>query len=255
MKNSKAFLAGAVVIALLSVTVMSGCKKDSNNTPSTCSNGVKDGDETGVDCGGSCNACTAASARVKTYSLAAPTFGNSIFTYTYDSHQRIATVTLSGSLDHAVISYTYGANSITITSDQNRNSSVLTLNASGYAISAVGKDSANNTLSTDTYTYDSDGHLLTSTSSGETNTWSNGNLATNDRGAGDIYSYTYLTNKVNTMGNENVGRAFNGKSSLNLVDIETVSGSGSTAYSYQYDSQNRVTQAVHGNETETYTYY
>ena len=42
--------------------VIFSCKKDDDgNTPSTCSNGIRDNDETGIDCGGSCTACAISS--------------------------------------------------------------------------------------------------------------------------------------------------------------------------------------------------
>lgn len=45
------------VLFLTAITITS-CKKDTTNNPTTCSNGVLDGDETGIDCGGSCTACS-----------------------------------------------------------------------------------------------------------------------------------------------------------------------------------------------------
>ena len=56
MKPNKTILHSAVIIALVAVVGISGCTKPKdNNTPSHCTNGVKDGDETGVDCGGTCS--------------------------------------------------------------------------------------------------------------------------------------------------------------------------------------------------------
>ena len=48
-----------VAMVLTMVWVFQSCKKDSTSDPSAahCSNNVQDGDETGVDCGGSCTAC------------------------------------------------------------------------------------------------------------------------------------------------------------------------------------------------------
>lgn len=43
------------VFYLLLYVLLSGCKKD---LPQHCSNGIKDDDEIGIDCGGSCKACT-----------------------------------------------------------------------------------------------------------------------------------------------------------------------------------------------------
>jgi len=50
----------AFIIAIAAVTFIVSCSKDSNNDPvaASCSDGIQNGDETGVDCGGSaCSAC------------------------------------------------------------------------------------------------------------------------------------------------------------------------------------------------------
>src|SRR5687767_7062082 len=57
MKNSKARLYCAVLAALLSITMVGGCKKEDSTTPS-CSDGIKNQNEIEVDCGGTCAACT-----------------------------------------------------------------------------------------------------------------------------------------------------------------------------------------------------
>ncbi|MES2619802.1 MAG: PKD domain-containing protein [Bacteroidota bacterium] len=54
MKN-KAILYSTLLVMLFSVTLISGCKKEAKET---CTDGVKNGTETGVDCGGSCAACS-----------------------------------------------------------------------------------------------------------------------------------------------------------------------------------------------------
>ncbi|CAN5216427.1 hypothetical protein BH09BAC1_BH09BAC1_20550 [soil metagenome] len=46
-----------LAVFFLSALAITSCKKDSSD-PTTCSNGVMDGDETGIDCGGSCTACS-----------------------------------------------------------------------------------------------------------------------------------------------------------------------------------------------------
>lgn len=47
-----------LLVLSLSIITVSSCKKDDDdNTPATCSNGIKDGNETGIDCGGSCSPC------------------------------------------------------------------------------------------------------------------------------------------------------------------------------------------------------
>ena len=48
-----------IMLVLTTVTWISSCSSDDNSPPmeDTCSNGKQDGDETGVDCGGSCDPC------------------------------------------------------------------------------------------------------------------------------------------------------------------------------------------------------
>lgn len=55
-RNSKPILFSTILIAVIAITVVSGCKKP-DDTPNHCTNGTKDADETDVDCGGSCKAC------------------------------------------------------------------------------------------------------------------------------------------------------------------------------------------------------
>ena len=52
----KKILLSSFVIATLALT---GCSKDDSPTPvaATCNDGIQNGDETGVDCGGSCEPC------------------------------------------------------------------------------------------------------------------------------------------------------------------------------------------------------
>tara|TARA_B100001109_G_scaffold243951_1_gene230223 strand:- start:2705 stop:3883 length:1179 start_codon:yes stop_codon:yes gene_type:complete len=56
------------IISLLLVFVLTACEKESNDNPSSsntasCTDGIQNGDETGIDCGGSnCAACTIAGA-------------------------------------------------------------------------------------------------------------------------------------------------------------------------------------------------
>lgn len=58
MLKSKLLLVAGAFIAMCLITGISGCKEN-DTLPQTCSNGVLDGDETGIDCGGSCTACAA----------------------------------------------------------------------------------------------------------------------------------------------------------------------------------------------------
>ncbi len=55
----KGMIATLLVLLISMVTISSCSKDDDGDQPTTCSNGVKDGDETGIDCGGSCSVCAA----------------------------------------------------------------------------------------------------------------------------------------------------------------------------------------------------
>src|SRR5687768_15623588 len=59
MKNTKTILFGAMLIALVFVAMMGGCKKE--EPASTCSDSIKNQNETAVDCGGTCAACATCS--------------------------------------------------------------------------------------------------------------------------------------------------------------------------------------------------
>ena len=54
MKNSRTILFSAILIALVAVAGVGGCKKEAM---ASCTDGIKNQNETGVDCGGSCSAC------------------------------------------------------------------------------------------------------------------------------------------------------------------------------------------------------
>ena len=59
-KNMLSFRAGLMsILALAFVLFITSCEKD-DPTPApqaTCDDGIQNGDETGIDCGGSCSAC------------------------------------------------------------------------------------------------------------------------------------------------------------------------------------------------------
>ncbi len=54
MQHTNTPFFNTLVIALLAIMLLNGCKKENS---ATCTDGTKNGTETGVDCGGSCNAC------------------------------------------------------------------------------------------------------------------------------------------------------------------------------------------------------
>jgi len=47
----------SVIVAIATTLVFTGCSDDTNGGGASCFNGIKDGDETGVDCGGACAPC------------------------------------------------------------------------------------------------------------------------------------------------------------------------------------------------------
>src|SRR5690606_10977501 len=54
----------SVILTIVFALFVASCSSDDNNGPDpadppTCSDGIQNGDETGVDCGGTCNACEA----------------------------------------------------------------------------------------------------------------------------------------------------------------------------------------------------
>lgn len=46
---------------LLTLLILASCGNDDDNNPNHCNNGIQDGNETGVDCGGSCDPCSTTS--------------------------------------------------------------------------------------------------------------------------------------------------------------------------------------------------
>ena len=59
------------------------------------------------------------------------------------------------------------------------------------------------------------------------------------------YTYQFLNGSFNTIDNENTGITFFGKQSRNLIDtaqINTGFATGTAAYTYEYDSNKRVTK-------------
>ncbi|HLG33744.1 MAG TPA: hypothetical protein VI757_02605 [Bacteroidia bacterium] len=60
------------VIFLITVTIIACNKKDDDNTPNLCTDGIQNQGETGIDCGGPCAPCPV---------IAAKSFSNVTFTY------------------------------------------------------------------------------------------------------------------------------------------------------------------------------
>lgn len=249
MKTKQPILVLATMLATVFITTLGGCTKPADNEPLTCSNGVMDGDETGVDCGGSCTACTAGMARVKT--ISGSTSNNYTDSITYDAQNR--QIKYWGT---DVATYTYTATTIVkqVTGGTTPGTTTYTLNTDGYATSATQRFTTG-TVWLYRFAYDADGHqtLQVRTDSAANvlidstvQTWANGNLVSSYIATynfpGYIYSnytYTYVAGKANTIGNQNQGIAFLGKDSKEPVNTYT---SNSTVYSYvyEYDASGRI---------------
>jgi len=73
-----------------------------------------------------------------------------------------------------------------------------------------------------------------------------------------VQSYQFLTNKTNTIGNENMGVSFLGKQDKNLISATTYTfdaGSQTINTSYTYDSKGRVLKVFNPDAPEDYTIY
>jgi hypothetical protein len=139
------------------------------------------------------------------------------------------------------------------------------LNSSGYPSKKYIQSSTGDYTDSISMTYDSDGYILSSSTisfgytSKYTFTWSNGNLISKQDSTGlNFERYTYYTDKINTVGNENKGMFFLGMKSKNLVKNYSGSIGGSIDHSYEFDTRNRVKKetAIGANTNiSTYTYY
>jgi hypothetical protein len=54
MKNSNSIILSIIILALFAIATITGCKKQ---TQLTCTDNIKNGSETEIDCGGTCTAC------------------------------------------------------------------------------------------------------------------------------------------------------------------------------------------------------
>ena len=75
----------------------------------------------------------------------------------------------------------------------------------------------------------------------------------------DINKYQFILDKINTIGNENRGLAFLGKSDKNLLEKWTTHRGANVYFEYEFDSKGRVTKPIELNTarimgSSTYTY-
>jgi hypothetical protein len=191
---------------------------------------------------------------------------------TYDSKGRLIrfnrNVVIQDNEAKSVI-YTYSESSILLKHTYATNSiiiGVLSLNAKGLAVSNVYKKENGEIESSSDVDYDGNGFLIhkkdvEKKSNYECNysyTIENGNVvkmvSASNSGYSETETYTYYTDKPNTIGNENHGVFYCGKQSKNLLKSKTNRGHTDT-YTYEFDSKNRVTKQLcsDGSYTE-YTY-
>lgn len=179
-------------------------------------------------------------------------------TYTYDAQGRI---TREDDSDGSYSTVTYGTGQLTFASfdstGQAYGSYVYQTNSDGYVVSGQGG----------TYTYNSDGRLLSTSYTDSTQTftttneYTDGNLTRSSRSTTDYTTYTYLTDKVETRMEGT--QTLLGKPSYNLVSTSSEHYDGQTPYTntYTYDSQGRVstqTRTESGGSTPdvtSYTYF
>lgn len=169
-------------------------------------------------------------------------------TYFYDNADRLSSITVQDSL---VTSYRY--NDLTVIETYGDQNNVYAINKDGYTTSINFYYDVLATITYDgvpgEYTYRKEGNGTETAF-----TWAGGNLVYTDLLGG--VNLKYLSDKTNTIGNENTGRRFLGKDSKNLVDTETYLNASTTiTYQYEYDAQNRVTKRSNGTAVEIYTYY
>jgi len=197
------------------------------------------------------NSCTK-----KTDNHIGPTMGKLISTiqystggsynYTYNSNGQRATFVYKFGTITEIGSYTYTASSITMLANEISGTNQYTikatilLNNAGLAISEVdsttGSSTSGNTLY---YIYDANGYRTSTITQSSTQNFSyqNGNLSTTiySGTTPNNYSYTYLMDKPNTLGNQNVGIYYLGKDNANLKNSYTyTSGTSTTTYNYSY---------------------
>jgi hypothetical protein len=141
-----------------------------------------------------------------------------------------------------------------------------TLNEKGLVTSVTHICSIDRDSGTEILEYNSEGyciHCLLTYKDGikneNTYTFSGGNLVEGKESFQHNFydwKYTYYTDRVNTIGVENLGVSFMGKQSKNLIKSETKKETGKeVTYTYEFDSKNRVTKQLcsDGSYTE-YTY-
>ncbi len=240
MKNPKTILTALFAVAVL-VTVMGGCKKtETNPTPTR-------------------------TPLIKTITNNPLSQSNTI---SYNSQGKQTNF----SDTYYPVTYTYSSNSVMRLEEDLLSGishiTTFTLGSNGVATSGVMRRSDGAATNYLQYTYDADGHLTqeTNTDSATSNvnytrtyTWSNGNLTSMHEVSGSnslTNTYTYITDRVSTIENANMGLNWLGKGNTNVIQSEN-DGSVTSSYSYTFDSEGKVLtkkDASNGATLLTYTY-
>ncbi len=204
----------------------------------------------------------------------------------YDNNSRISQMDLVSSLGSTVnrirTTYVYSSGTVTMSTfnaipDTLMESEDITLNSQGWGIlratSFKGVYTSKTTLSYDSQGYmteDSTGYLGLNTTKAITNytIGADGNVAsktyrsvTNFSRSTTLTSYTYLTDKANSIGSTNMGVSFSGKQNANLIASSTsdpapLFGPNPLLYTYEYDALGRVSKLTTSDGVvRTYTYY
>lgn len=245
MRKTKTILSAGIMMALLAIIMIGGCKKK-DDTPVT---------PTGKE-------------RIKTFKGQASVFYTDSIEYDASLRQSV----YWSSVPKVV--YTYNGN--TVIKEGQDAVDIYNLNSQGYATSKIYRSYSGGITIFDTYTYDADGHMLTHFSTDSLNysrdtiiqTWSGGNMTSSYHGAAndlsayyfsELTTYTYLTDKISTIENENFGKLFLGKGSKNLINTISIVNAGVTTLNYEYDTKGRVKKqtGIPANSlySAEYTYY
>ena len=253
MQKHKPYYTPIALIALIVFTAIGGCKKDSLGS---CGNGKMDVGESGVDCGGGCKSCSAEQYRVK--SVVRMQGGDTSTTNLFYTENGLIDSTSffvrPANAIYSISKFIYSNNQVSFTND---NSGVIgvafyryTLNSSGYAVKLENMWYDGDVYYTKNLTYDAEWHLLEDSFT----TYANGNKVTGLDVTNTYYTYTYNTDKLNTISNENKGQKFLGRESINVLASQTKPGRTIT-YNCQYDSLDRLVRVTEGGMVTTYNYY
>lgn len=179
---------------------------------------------------------------------------SSFTSYEYDTNGRISKITHSDSSyeiyiysPDSIIKNIYQANGkiASLISRLNKNGLIFNEgNGAEYEYDLLG-------FKTSWIISDADTHYDYKVSNGNTIEMSNTYYSAQSAANKEIYTYKFLPNSTNTIGNENIGITFYGKQNKNLVEVTSHilqdafrKNNSSYSYSYEYDNKKRVTKRI-----------